>query len=45
MNPRAANRLHDALDSARIIQGFIKGHTLDTFIDSRLVRSAVERER
>ena len=44
MNPRAANRLLDALDSARAVQHFIEGYTLGTFVESRLVRSAVERE-
>lgn len=44
MNPRAVNRLLDALDSARTVQHFVEDYALSTYTDSRLVRSAVERE-
>lgn len=43
MNPRAANRLRDALDSARTVEHFVTGQTFSSFIESRLVRSAVKR--
>lgn len=37
-------RLEDAIDACERVQGFIKGIPTDTFLDSELLRSAVERQ-
>lgn len=44
MNPRAVNRLHDALEAAQTVRQYIDGYTLSAYIDNGLVRSAVERQ-
>lgn len=44
MNPRAVNRLHDALEAARTVRQYIDGYILSADIDNGLVRSAVERQ-
>jgi len=44
MNPRAVNRLHDALDAARLAQRFLGSMPLGTYSSDSLVQSAVERQ-
>jgi uncharacterized protein with HEPN domain len=44
MNPRSIKRLEDAGAACTRIQGFLKEVSLDTFLGSELLRSAVERQ-
>lgn len=44
MNPKVIKRLEDAFDACERAQGFLKGIPLDTFLNSELLRSAVERQ-
>ena len=44
MNPRSLKRLEDAGDACTRIQSFLKGISLETFVNSELLRSAVERQ-
>ena len=44
MNPRSLKRLEDAGDACARIQSFLKGISLETFVNSELLRSAVERQ-
>jgi uncharacterized protein with HEPN domain len=43
MNPRAANRLRDALDAARLARRFLDSMSLEAYSSDLLVQSAVER--
>lgn len=43
MNSRAVNRLHDAVDSARLARHFLGNMPLSEYISVLLVQSAVER--
>lgn len=44
MNPKSIKRLEDAEAACIRIQSFLKRVSLDTFLDSELLRSAVERQ-
>lgn len=44
MNPRVTKRLEDASEACVRAQAFLKDVPLATFLDSDLVRSAVERQ-
>lgn len=44
MNPRSIKRLEDAGAACARIQRFLKEVSLDTFLNSELLRSAVERQ-
>ena len=44
MNPRSLKRLDDAADACTRIQSFLKGISLETFVNSELLRSAIERQ-
>lgn len=44
MNPRVIKRLEDASEACERVQGFLKNIPVDTFLDSDLLRSAVERQ-
>jgi uncharacterized protein with HEPN domain len=44
MNPRSIKRLEDAGAACARIQNFLKDVSLDTFLGSELLRSAVERQ-
>jgi uncharacterized protein with HEPN domain len=44
MNPRSLKRLEDAGDACTRIQSFLKGISFGTFVNSELLRSAVERQ-
>ncbi len=44
MNPRIIKRLEDAIEACERVQGFLKNITIDTFLGSELLRSAVERQ-
>ena len=44
MNPRSLKRLEDAGEACTRIQSFLKGTSLETFVNSELLRSAVERQ-
>jgi len=44
MTPRSIKRLEDARDACLRIQSFLRLVKVDTFLDSELLRSAVERQ-
>jgi len=44
MTPRSIKRLEDARDACVRVRGFLRGITLDAFLESELLRSAVERQ-
>lgn len=44
MNPRVIKRLEDAIEACGRVQGFLNSIPIDTFLDSNLLRSAVERQ-
>jgi uncharacterized protein with HEPN domain len=44
MNPRTLKRLEDAREAILRIQEFLKGVAFDTFLNSSLLQSAVERQ-
>jgi uncharacterized protein with HEPN domain len=44
MNPRSLKRLDDAGDACARVQSFLKGISLETFLNSELLQSAVERQ-
>jgi len=44
MNPRSIKRLEDAAEACAKIGAFTRDHSLEQFLDSDLLRSAVERQ-
>lgn len=44
MNRRAANRLHDAVEAARLAHRFLDAMPLERYVSDLIVQSAIERK-